>query len=209
MTTDVRDAYDKVAPEYAHRFLDELAGKPLDRALLDCFAELTRGKGGVLDVGCGPGQIGRYLHDRGVSVAGVDMSPEMVRAARAAHGAMPFTVADMSALPVADGACAGIVAFYAIVNAPRHELARPVAEFYRVLAPGARLLLSFHVGTDHVHLDQWLGSSVSLDFWFFPRALVEAVLEEAGFQIEARLEREPVPEVEYPSSRAYLLARRM
>ena len=64
------------------------------------------------------------------------------------------------------------------------------------------------MGTDHVHLDDWLGYQVSIDFWFYPRAMVEATLEEAGFSLEARLEREPHRDVEYPSSRAYLLARK-
>jgi len=35
----VRVAYDEVASEYATRISDELAGKPLDRALLDVFAQ--------------------------------------------------------------------------------------------------------------------------------------------------------------------------
>lgn len=36
----VRIAYDEVATEYAARISDELAGKPLDCALLDVFAQL-------------------------------------------------------------------------------------------------------------------------------------------------------------------------
>jgi hypothetical protein len=33
-------------------------------------------------------------------------------------------------------------------------------------------------------------------------------LEEAGFTVEVRIEREPNPEVEHPSRRGYLLARK-
>lgn len=40
------------------------------------------------------------------------------------------------------------------------------------------------------------------------KPLDRAALEAAGFSIEAQLEREPYPDVEYPSRRAYLLARR-
>ena len=35
----VRQSYDAVAEEYLERFRNELAGKPLDRALLACRAE--------------------------------------------------------------------------------------------------------------------------------------------------------------------------
>ena len=70
----IRRSYDRVAEEYAERFLRELASKPLDRAILDVFAEAMRGRGPVLDIGCGPGQVARYLFDRGAAVEGVDLS---------------------------------------------------------------------------------------------------------------------------------------
>jgi hypothetical protein len=39
----VRLSYDAVAEDYAAGFKDELARKPLDRALLACLAERNRG----------------------------------------------------------------------------------------------------------------------------------------------------------------------
>jgi predicted TPR repeat methyltransferase len=48
-----------VAGDYAERFRDELAAKPLDRAMLAGFAELVQaaGAGPVADVGCGTGRV--------------------------------------------------------------------------------------------------------------------------------------------------------
>lgn len=42
---DTRASYDAVATGYAERFRDELAAKPLDRAMLAGFAELLRAAG--------------------------------------------------------------------------------------------------------------------------------------------------------------------
>jgi SAM-dependent methyltransferase len=204
----IRASYDTVADEYATRLLDELAGKPIDRALLDCFAELTRGRGRVLDVGCGPGQIARYLHDRGVTVDGLDLSPQMVARAAASHPGIRFAIGDLFALPVESGSCAGIAAFYAIVNTPPARLPAICRELHRVLAPDGLLLLSFHLGAEQVHLEDWWGHQVAIDFWFFGREEVEAHLRDAGLAIEMRLEREPHPGGEHPTRRAYLLARR-
>ena len=50
--------------------------KPMDRKLLDQFADRVRDAGMVCDLGCGPGQIARYLHDRGITVCGVDSHNE-------------------------------------------------------------------------------------------------------------------------------------
>jgi hypothetical protein len=63
---DVQAGYDRVARFYADHFTGELAHKPHDRALLDVLAAELRGKGKVVDVGCGPGQIARALHELAV-----------------------------------------------------------------------------------------------------------------------------------------------
>jgi hypothetical protein len=44
-----------LSPEYLERFRNELAGKPLDRALLACFAEEAEDGAPVADLGCGLG----------------------------------------------------------------------------------------------------------------------------------------------------------
>jgi trans-aconitate methyltransferase len=63
---EVEDSYDRVAKEYATRIFRELNHKPLDRELLDRFALRVHGIGPVCDLGCGPGHVARYLHERGV-----------------------------------------------------------------------------------------------------------------------------------------------
>src|SRR5687767_14656650 len=115
-------SYDRVAGEYAARLLDELDNKPLDRELLDRFAERVAGKGRVCDLGCGPGQIARYLHERGVDVFGLDLSPSMLEEARKAHPGIPFRQGDMRALDLPDNSLAGIAAFYSILHIPRDEV---------------------------------------------------------------------------------------
>src|ERR1700678_3724035 len=109
--TLVQKTYDDLSAEYAVHVAGELAGKPLDRRLLDRFAEQVRGAGPVCDLGCGPGHVARYLHDCGVDVAGIDLSPGMVEQARKLHPGIAFRVGDMLALDVGDGAFAGVVAF--------------------------------------------------------------------------------------------------
>jgi hypothetical protein len=42
---DVRDSYDSAAEAYAQHLASELTGKPLDRHLLNRFAEDLRGRG--------------------------------------------------------------------------------------------------------------------------------------------------------------------
>jgi SAM-dependent methyltransferase len=201
------EGYDRIAEAYAARFFRELDEKPIDRALLDLFAAEVRGGGAVADVGCGPGQVARYLAERGVDACGIDLAPEMVRVARALSPSLAFEVGSLLALPRADRSLAGAAAFYAIVNLPPDDVARALVELHRVLAPGAPMLLAFHLGDQRLHVDEMLGHAVSLDFWFFTRAFVDEQLRAAGFTIDLWLERRPYP-TEHPSTRAYAWARR-
>jgi ubiquinone/menaquinone biosynthesis C-methylase UbiE len=202
----VCSGYQSVARAYREHLSGELAGKPLDRAFLDAFAERVNG-GLVVDVGCGPGHVARYLADRGAMIEGVDLSPAMIDEARDAHPGLTFRVADMFELPYEPASVRGLVAFYAIVHLKTDELVRPLHEFRRILVPGGLLALAFHAGSETVHVDDLFGCATSLDFTFHrPEAVVEALVE-AGFTLEARLDREPYPDVEHPSKRTYLLAR--
>jgi SAM-dependent methyltransferase len=202
--------YDVVAEEYGARFFDELAAKPLDRALLDCLNELTRGVGAIADIGCGPGQIARYLADHGAQAMGIDLSPEMVQLAQRLSPDIPFRHGDMLSLDLGANSLGGIAAFYSVIHAPPEQIPQVMREFYRVLRLGGLTLLAFHIGDEVVHRDEWWEKAVSLDFHFYQLETLARRLEEAGFHIEAKIERAPyVGSVEHPSQRGYILARKV
>jgi trans-aconitate methyltransferase len=80
---DIQGSYDRVADEYARRIFHELEDKPFDREILDRFAGRVGARAPVYDLGCGPGHVARYLHQRGIHMTGMDLSPGMVRRASA------------------------------------------------------------------------------------------------------------------------------
>ena len=112
----------ELAGAVSRHLYDELQHKPFDRELLDRFAERVRGKGLVCDLGCGPGQVARYLQEKKVEVCGIDLSSGMVDKARRLNPSTQFDQGDMRALEIADESWAGITAFYAIVNFPPADL---------------------------------------------------------------------------------------
>ena len=208
-----RGSYDAVADAYAARYLDELDAKPLDRALLRALADDVRAAQGaapapLADIGCGPGQIARFVHDLGVGACGVDISPRMCELARTLHPGIAFYEGSMFALPVDSGGWAGVTAFYAICHVPPAQLGAVFAEFSRAVRPGGPLLIAFHAGDEARHADELLGVPVDLDFYLHPVALVIAGLAAAGLPVEATLERLPYAPHEVATQRAYVLARK-
>jgi SAM-dependent methyltransferase len=210
MNEDLQSSYDRVAKDYAEQFRYELDRKPFDRKMLDWLSEKVGESGVICDMGCGPGQIARYLHDRGAKVCGVDLSRAMVERALELNPAIPFRQGDMLALTeVADDSYGGIAAFYSIVHVPRPSVVQAFTELRRVLCPGGTLLLAFHIGQEVIHRDEWWGKEVSLDFIFFETEEVKDYLRLAGFELSEVIERDPYPpDVEHQSRRAYVFARK-
>jgi len=205
---NLQNNYDSVAEEYAKEYSDELAKKPFDRKMLELVIEKVGGRGVICDMGCGPGQIARYLHDRGAEVCGIDLSLAMIEQARLLHPDIPFHQGDMLNLSnVADNSFGGIAAFYSMIHIPRDLVTKALQELKRVLRPGGELLLTFHLGQEIVHRDDWWGKQVSLDFIFFETDEMKDFLESANFELREVIERRPYPaEVEYQSRRAYIFA---
>jgi SAM-dependent methyltransferase len=209
MNEDLQRSYDRVAEDYAEHFRDEIEGKPFDRKMLDWLAEKVGDTGVVCDMGCGPGQIARYLHDHAVKVCGVDLSTAMIERAMKLNPDIPFEQGDMLGLSkIADNLYGGIAAFYSIVHVPRTAVIQALQELKRVLHPAGVLLLTFHIGQEIIHRDEWWGKEVSLDFIFFETEEMKGFLQAAGFELQEVIERDPYPDVEYPSRRAYIFARK-
>jgi ubiquinone/menaquinone biosynthesis C-methylase UbiE len=205
MTNDTQTGYDRVAAKYAERLFRELDYKPFDRHFLMMLAELVKGRGVVCDIGCGPGQVARYLHNLGAEAMGADLSSNMIEQARRLNPGQRFEQADMRALPFKDGELAGITAFYSIIHIPRSDVTTVLKEFQRVLQPNGWLLLAFHLGNEVLHREEFFESPVSLVFTHFQLPEMRGYLVEAGFTPKIIIERANY-EQEYPSQRGYILA---
>ncbi|HEX8174658.1 MAG TPA: class I SAM-dependent methyltransferase [Pyrinomonadaceae bacterium] len=209
MSEDVQNSYDKVAGDYARHFHDELYKKTFDRKMLDWLAEKVGELGVICDMGCGPGQVARYLYEHGAKVCGIDLSPVMVEHARRLNPDITFRQGNMLALAdITDNSYGGIAAFYSIIHVQRPALNQALAELKRVLRPEGVLLLTFHIGQEIIHRDEWWDKAVSLDFIFFETEEMKDRLKAVGFELQEVIEREPYAEVEYPSRRAYIFARK-
>ncbi|WP_078491290.1 class I SAM-dependent DNA methyltransferase [Streptomyces sp. SPB074] len=207
----VRASYDTVAEDDA-----ELVGQGMEpeatweRAVLRAFAESVAPGGRVGDLGCGTGRTAGRLRGLGVSVLGVDLSPQMLRVAARDHREVPFRTGDMTRLPLAPGALAGALAWYSTVHSPDEQVEAMAAEFARVLAPGGVLCVAFKVGADGSAPAGWLrhayGHEVRLPVYRRPVDALCALLGRHGLTETARVVRGP--DGGEPSPQGFVLLRR-
>ncbi|MCX7708681.1 MAG: methyltransferase domain-containing protein [Clostridia bacterium] len=207
----VEKFYNLFANEYAKLFFNELDQKPFDRDFLKRFAGLIEPNGKVCDIGCGPGEVARYLKDQGIDVFGVDLSDEMIQEAKKLNPDISFQRGNMMALHLKDNELSGISAAYAIVNLTQSEIIAAIKEFNRVLNVNGFLLVSFHIGNNDVlPVEKGDGDDqVSIDYVFHDFDEILKLIKEVGFDIVEAIIRYPYENVEYPSKRGYIIAKKV
>ncbi|GAB2473883.1 class I SAM-dependent methyltransferase [Promicromonospora xylanilytica] len=206
----VRTDYDAMAQAYTAFIGDAFAGNPLNHVLIQAFADLVRQSGGgtVADVGCGPGHVTAYLRDRGVDAFGIDLSPQLIAAAREANPGIRFDVGDMGALDIATGSLAGVLANYSVIHTPPDVLPAVLGEFSRVLAPGGHLLVSFQALADAEGTAEAFNHKVS-PAWRYSAGHVVGELGRVGVDEVARLVLAPGEDSVRGFPQGFVLGRRV
>lgn len=176
----VAGEWDRLRRElYGERFTDEAL-----RALLP--SDWT-----VADLACGSGSVAELLAPRVSKVIAVDLSPEMLAAARARLAASPnveLRQGALEALPLEDSACDAALLLLALTHV--EEPARAAAELHRVLKPGGRAVVVDLLRHDRDDFRRRVGA---LRNGFEARELTD-LLGEAGLE-DVRCETLP-PEAE-------------
>lgn len=206
MKSDIEKGYDSTSVEQAGRTIDNLSHNPAELQLLESFAaRLTPDSGLLCDLGCGPGQVARYFHDRGFKAVGVDLSAGMLKEARKFHPNITFFKANMKKLPFKNGELAAIVGFFSLCHIPRWEVRAVLNELHRTIRPSGSLLLAFHLGRGTFFRTESWGKPVSLQTTMFRSLELQSILAQTGFVVDGSIERPPDPT---GGPRGYLIAQR-
>lgn len=174
-TRATQRAYDAAAERYRQRWhhADVLAD---ERAWL--VARLPAG-GRVLDVGCGTGRDLLALRGDGVDAVGVDLSPAML-----ATPGLPgrVVVADMRAIPLADGSVDGWWAAASLLHLDAAGLRATLGELWRISRLEAIGFVSVKRGDGQAWESMEGGSARYVRYW--QAGELDGELAAAGWTIE-------------------------
>jgi len=130
-------AYDAIAAWYDNRVREGGAGDWAFPALQELLGDIRSQH--ICDLGCGEGRVARLLAQRDAYVAGIDLSSELIEAARREEAAHPlgirYRVDDAESLgTIPDADFDGVVCCLALMDIPRLDATLHAVS--RVLKPG-------------------------------------------------------------------------
>jgi ArsR family transcriptional regulator len=171
----MRAFFDSVAGRLGKDYVPGRSWKGMAEALLRLMPPMV-----IADLGAGEGAFALLLAGRATKVIAVDSSAKMIEVGREQalrHGVknVEYRLGDMEEVPIEDGAVDLVFFSQSLHHALHPE--RAVAEAWRILAPGGRIVVldllkhRFEEARE-IYADEWLG---------FSEAELEAMLEAAGF----------------------------
>jgi ubiquinone/menaquinone biosynthesis C-methylase UbiE len=131
---ELRRRYDLTAYMYDRRYR-EIQQEKYEKVL----ANIPRADR-ILDLGCGTGMLLASLEKRAKFAVGVDMSAEMLGAAKKRGTKAALVLADADHLPFADGSFDAVVSVTLLQNMPNPE--RTVRELARVLRSNGKAIIT-------------------------------------------------------------------
>jgi ubiquinone/menaquinone biosynthesis C-methylase UbiE len=136
--------YDTIGKGYnttrcADPFITESIYKLLIPDMSDIEKEEKRKTGPYLDIGCGTGNYTLALSEKGIVFIGMDPSEKMLEEARTKSSSIKWVNATAEEIPAGDNTFAGAIA--TLTTHHWREQERAFKEIYRVLSPGARLVI--------------------------------------------------------------------
>jgi ubiquinone/menaquinone biosynthesis C-methylase UbiE len=136
---------ESIAFDRAAEFYDQtraISDESMARTI-ELLASELRDRGRVLEVGVGTGLLALPLHEAGIEVAGVDLSPPMLgKLVEKAGGTVPcpLVLADATSLPFADGSFGAAYLRWVLHLVP--DWRRVLAEVVRVVRPEGVFLVN-------------------------------------------------------------------
>lgn len=150
------------------------------------FAHYVKNNNGreILELGCGSGVQTKLLLDLGLSVVGIDISPNMIAEAKKRAPKGEYLVGDIASVAFAKDSFDGIYARASLLHIPKKLIPNVMLSIGKMLKTGGYFYLAIKEGKGEGEVeDVRHGINVKRFFSLFVKEEIEKLMEAAGFKI--------------------------
>jgi len=187
------NTWNKIASLYQDRFMDlDLYDTTYDEI---CHS-LTGEKVNVLEIGCGPGNITRYLLSKrpDFDIFGIDVAPNMIELAKKNNPSARFAIMDCRQIDELKTTYDGIICGFCLPYLSLNDCNKLITDSCHILNEGGLIYLSFVEGDPDLSHFQTGSSGDMVFFHYHHLADLKKILTASGF------EEQKIFKVEYKRS---------
>lgn len=176
------ESYDKCAERFVKKYFD----LGLFKDSVQHFSNLLKEESSILDLGCGPGNVAKFLMDqgKGYKILGVDLSTEMLKLAHQNAPCAEYLRADIRDLKLKRKFDA-VIASFCMIHLEDDEAIGLLRKTHELLNDQGYLYLSFMSG-GIPGPDKASFSEEEMFFNYFSPVKIEKELLNLGYRIIAR-----------------------
>lgn len=174
--------WNKVAWLYQDKFMDL---KLYDDTYAFFCAQFPKESPRILELGCGPGNIARYLLSKrpDFRIKGIDVAANMIDLAKENNPTVLFEVMDARNISELKERFDGIVCGFCLPYLSRQDVSKLLEDSKNLLSGNGILYLSFVEGEVEMSRYQTSGSGDKVYFYYHQEEALIAKLKENGFEI--------------------------
>ena len=176
--------YNHHVPQYVNKFMD----LGLYKDTFDELLKLLPTKARVLELGCGPGNVVKYLKSKrgDLDILGIDLAPEMIKEAERQNPGAEFQLMDIRDVAQLNRKFDAVIVAFAIPYISSHDVAALFSDIQNLTVANGLLYLSCMEGP--VERSGWEKTSFTGDsemyINYYERTEIEELLKAHHFSIE-------------------------
>lgn len=171
------NTYNKIAQEYDKEFGNDYSDTPY----VDKFLNYLEGKK-VLDIGCGVGNLTKYIMDKGFNVEGIDLSKEMLNIAKQKYSDIKFYEMNMKEITLRKK-YDGIMLAYSLFHLTKKEVIEVLPKYYDLLNSNGKILLILQYGQGERIVDEPLKEGLKIFINYYSQDEIIEILKNNSFKI--------------------------
>jgi cyclopropane fatty-acyl-phospholipid synthase-like methyltransferase len=175
------ETWNKVASLYQEKFMD----LDIYNNSYDFFCDQLKINPSILEIGCGPGNITKYLLSKrpDFKITGTDFAPNMVELAKANNPSATFEVMDSRNISQLNLKFNAIVCGFCIPYLSHHDTLKLIADCYNLLLEDGILYLSFIEGDYNKSGFQSASTGDQVFFYYHSLEHLQDAFEKNRFKI--------------------------